>query len=161
MEFLAQLHPPVVHFAIALVMMGVLFDLAGFVLKKNSLKNAGMWSIVVGALAMWVAGITGHQAEELIEHAIEGTKAYEVLEKHEELGEKLPWLATGLAVLRVYLNFRNNHLLFLGYILAGILVSGLVGLQGRIGGKLVYKYGVGVEKCMKDLPKVHREEDED
>ncbi|NPA16998.1 MAG: DUF2231 domain-containing protein [Aquificae bacterium] len=160
MEFLAEFHPPVVHFAIALVIMGVLFDIAGFVLRKESLKHAGFWSIMVGVVAVWGAAITGHQAEELVEHAIEGTKAYEILEEHEELGEILPWVVSALGFFRLFLFFKENNLLFIGYLIAGLIVSGAIGLQGRIGGKLVYEYGVGVKANQSPSYYIHEEHEE-
>ncbi|WP_456383299.1 DUF2231 domain-containing protein [Persephonella sp.] len=160
MEFLAEFHPPVVHFAIALVIMGVLFDIAGFVFKKESLKHAGFWSIMVGVVAVWGAAITGHQAEELVEHAIEGTKAYEILEEHEELGEVLPWVVSALGFFRLFLFFKENNLLFIGYLIAGLIVSGAIGLQGRIGGKLVYEYGVGVKANQSPSYYIHEEHEE-
>ncbi|WP_457642844.1 DUF2231 domain-containing protein [Persephonella sp.] len=163
MEFLAQLHPPVVHFAVALVIIGVVFDIIGFILKKDSLKHAGFWSIMVGVVAVWGAAITGHQAEELIEHAVEGTKAYQVLEEHEELGEILPWVVSALGLYRLFLFFKPNNLLFIVYLIAGIAVSVAVGLQGRIGGKLVYEYGIGVktQNIQTEGNKYYHEEEEE
>ncbi|ACO04741.1 MAG TPA: DUF2231 domain-containing protein [Persephonella sp.] len=162
MELLSQLHPPMVHFAIALVMIGVFFDIAGFVLKKDHLKHAGFWTIVFGMLAVWGAAFTGHQAEELVEEAIKGTAAYELLEKHEEIGEILPWAVTVLGLLRIYLFFKSKDLLFIVYLIAGIVVAGVIGLQGRIGGKLVYEHGVGVKgKGVQIQEKYHNHEDEE
>jgi len=145
MDFLAELHPPVVHFAIALILIGVLFDITGFIFNRESLKNAGFWTIVFGALAVWGAMFTGHYAEELVEEAIKGTEAYDLLEEHEEIGEILPWIVSILAGFRVFLNFRPNKKLFILYMAAGIVVAGMVGFQGRLGGKMVYEHGVGVK----------------
>ena len=145
MDFLAEFHPPVVHFAIALVIAGILFDIAGFVLNRESLKNAGFWAIVFGALAVWGAMFTGHYAEELVEDAIKGTRAYELLEQHEEIGEILPWIVSVLAGFRIFLNFRPNKKLFILYMVAGLVIAGMVGFQGRLGGKMVFEHGVGVK----------------
>ncbi len=143
---MGELHPPVVHFAIALTIMGIIFDIAGFILKKESLKNAGFWTFIVGVLAVWGAAITGHGAEEVVEHLIEGTAAEELLETHEEIGEFLPWIFTILGLLRVYLFFKEKGSLFILYLIAGIVAVGIIGYQGRIGGKMVYEYGVGVKR---------------
>ena len=145
MDFLAEFHPPVVHFAIALILTGVLFDIAGFILNKESLKNAGFWAIIFGALSVWGAMFTGHFAEEIVEDAIKGTKAYELLEQHEKIGEILPWIVSVLAGFRVFLNFRPNKKLFILYMAAGLVVAGMVGFQGRLGGKMVFEHGVGVK----------------
>jgi uncharacterized membrane protein len=161
MEFLAQLHPPIVHFAVALIIIGVIFDILGFLLKKDSLKHAGFWTILVGAFAVWGAAISGHQAEELVEEAIKGTEAYKILEQHEELGELLPWLTTFLALFRVFIYFKPNNLLFGLYLLVGIVIAGLIGFQGRIGGDLVYKHGVGVKTSQYQVEKGYYHDDED
>ncbi|WP_456401115.1 DUF2231 domain-containing protein [Persephonella sp.] len=163
MDLISQLHPPVVHFAVALIIIGVLFDIAGFILKREDLKHAGFWTLLVGVLSMWGAAITGHEAEELVEDAIKGTAAYELLERHEGIGEILPWAATLIGILRVYLRFKYNNLLFAGYLIAGLILAGATGLQGRIGGKLVYEYGVGVKNQtdLKGSKNYHIDHDDD
>ncbi len=50
---MAELHPPIVHFAIALAIVGVIFDFVGLILRKESLKNAGFWTFVIGVIAVW------------------------------------------------------------------------------------------------------------
>ncbi len=162
MEFLAQFHPPMVHFAIALILTGVLFDILGFVFRKESLKHAGFWTILFGVFAVWGAMFTGHEAEELVEDAIKGTVAYEILEQHEEIGEILPWIVTVLGIIRTFLHLRPNNKIFIIYLLAGILVAGAVGYQGRIGGKLVFEHGVGTKAMEKSkYNKEHYHPDED
>ncbi|WP_028950405.1 hypothetical protein [Sulfurihydrogenibium subterraneum] len=37
---MTELHPPTVHFAIALTMMGVIFEILGFISNRESLKHA-------------------------------------------------------------------------------------------------------------------------
>ena len=145
---MAELHPPIVHFAIALTMVGVFFDLVGFVLNRDSLKKAGFWSLVVGVAALWAAMFSGEAAEEVVEHFAKAVKAEELLERHETLGKLLPWLFTVVGGLRVYLYLKENRKLFVAYLIVGIVGVALVGLQGRLGGKMVYEYGVGVKPLM-------------
>ncbi|RUM56820.1 MAG: hypothetical protein DSY60_06080 [Persephonella sp.] len=148
MEFLGELHPPIVHFAIALVIVSVIFDFFGLILKKDSLKNAGFWTLVVGAIAVIGAFITGHQAEELVEKAIEGTETYKRLEIHETVGNFVLGAVLLLTAFRVFVNKKSDIRLMGIYLLLGFLVISVVGLQGRIGGKLVYEFGVGVKPVM-------------
>ena len=162
---MAELHPPIVHFAIALTIMGVVFDLLGFILKKESLKHAGFWTFIVGVLAVWGAMFSGEAAEEVVEKFIEGTNAEKVFEPHEELGKFLPWIFTGLGLFRVYLYVKENSKLMMIYLIAAFIGIGLIGYQGRLGGILVYEYGVGVkplmEKSPTNLENRFHEEDED
>ena len=99
---MAELHPPIVHFAIALTIMGVIFDLLGFILKKESLKHTGFWTFIVGVLAVWGAMFSGEAAEEFVESFVEKTKAEaeDFFETHEGLGKFLPYLFSALGLFR-------------------------------------------------------------
>ena len=154
---LGELHPPIVHFAIALVITSVLFDLFGLILKKESLKNAGFWTLMAGAIAVILAFITGHQAEELVEKAIEGSQAYKRLEIHETVGTISLIMTLLLASFRILLTKITDVRLMGIYLIAGFIVMAIIGLQGRIGGKLVYEEGVGVKPVMENLLKNNKE----
>jgi len=142
---MAELHPPIVHFAIALTITGVLFEIIGFFLNKESLKQAGFWTFMAGVIAVWGAAISGHEAEEAVEKIIKGTPAEEILEKHEDKGKILPWIFTLLGLLRIYLYFKENKKMYIVYLLIALFCIGLIGYQGRLGGTMVYEYGVGVK----------------
>jgi len=118
---MAELHPPVVHFAIALTMTGVIFEILGFLLNRESLKHAGFWTFISGVVAVWGAMLTGHEAEEVIEDFLTAD-AKKILETHEELGEILPYIFTVLGGLRLYLWFRENKKLYYLF-LAGAVIS--------------------------------------
>lgn len=142
---LGELHPPIVHFAIALVIISIISDFLGITLKKESLKNTGFWTLMFGAVAVVLAFITGHQAEEVVEKSIEGTVAYKILENHEFIGTLTLISVLILAGFRFILNKVSDIRLMGIYLIVGFIVMAIVGLQGRIGGKLVYEYGVGVK----------------
>lgn len=148
---LGELHPPIVHFAIALVITSVIFDFLGLVLKKESLKNAGFWTLMAGAIAVILAFITGHQAEELVEKFVEGTQAEKRLEIHETVGTILLGAVLILTGFRVFVSKKEDIRLMGIYILIGFIVMAIVGLQGRIGGKLVYEEGLGVKPVIEKL----------
>ncbi len=161
---MAELHPPIVHFAIALTITGVIFDLLGFVLKKDSLKHAGFWTFIIGVLAVWGAMFSGEAAEEAVERFVEGTKIENVFESHEELGKLLPWIFTGLGLFRIYLYMKESVKLLIIYLVLAFIGIGLIGYQGRLGGKLVYEYGVGVKPVMEKFPveiKEHTHDEDD
>ena len=160
---MAELHPPIVHFAIALTIMGVIFDLLGFMLKKETLKHAGFWTFIVGVAAVWGAMLSGEAAEELVEKFVENTKIEEIFETHEELGKILPWIFTGLGLFRIYLYIKENSKLTIIYLIVAFIGIGLIGYQGRLGGKMVYDYGVGVKPLIEKsytIPK-YKEKDDD
>ncbi len=158
---MAELHPPIVHFAIALTIIGVIFDILGFALKKESLKYAGFWVFIIGIVAVWGAMLSGEAAEELVEKFVENTKVEEIFETHEELGKILPWIFTGLGLFRVYLYIKENSKLMIIYLILAFIGIGLIGYQGRLGGKMVYEHGVGVKPLMEKTPIVHSSKAED
>jgi len=159
---MAELHPPIVHFAIALTIVGVIFDFVGLILRKESLKNAGFWTFVIGVIAVWGAMFSGESAEELVEKFIEGTSVEEIFETHEELGKILPWIFLFLGLFRIYLFIKENQKIFILYIIVAFVSIGLIGYQGRLGGIMVYEYGVGVKPVMgKTSNNIHYEKDDD
>ena len=151
MEFLGSLHPSIAHFAIALVIISIIFDVLGVALKKGSLKNAGYWTLLVGALAVIGAFITGHQAEELVEKFIEGTEAYKRLEIHETVGTVVLVAVLIQTAFRLFVAKKDDIRLTGIYLIVGLIVISIVALQGRIGGKLVYEFGVGVKPVMEHM----------
>ena len=158
---MAELHPPIVHFAIALTIIGIIFDILGFALKKESLKYAGFWVFIIGIVAVWGAMLSGEAAEELVEKFVENTKVEEIFETHEELGKILPWIFTGLGLFRVYLYIKENSKLMIIYLILAFIGIGLIGYQGKLGGKMVYEHGVGVKPLMEKTPIVHNSKAED
>ncbi len=161
---MAELHPPIVHFAIALTITGVIFDLLGFIFKKESLKHAGFWTFVFGVLSVWGAMFSGEAAEEAVEKFIEGTKIEKIFEPHEELGKFLPWIFTGLGLFRIYLYVKESVKLLIIYFVLALIGIGLIGYQCRLGVKMVYEYGVGVKPVMEKFPvevKKHSHDEDD
>ncbi|NPB07428.1 MAG: DUF2231 domain-containing protein [Aquificae bacterium] len=142
---MGELHPPVVHFAIALSITGIVFEFLGRALSKKELTEAGFYTLLGGALFLWLAWFTGHSAEELVEEVVEKGPAYELLELHESIGNFLPFFFTFLVVLRSYIRVKDSVKLRNLFLLLGAAGIILVVVQGRLGGKLVYEYGVGVK----------------
>ncbi|MDM7273258.1 DUF2231 domain-containing protein [Sulfurihydrogenibium azorense] len=147
---MTELHPPIVHFAIALTMMGVIFEILGFISNRESLKHAGFWTFLFGVIAVWGAMLTGHVAEESVENFLT-EDAKKILETHEELGNVLPFIFTIFGGLRLYLWFKENKKLYYLFLIAGLISIGLVGFQGKLGGTLVYEHLVKLDKIQKPV----------
>ena len=110
------------------------------------------------------AMFSGESAEELAEKFIEGTSVEEIFETHEELGKILPWILIFLflGLFRIYLFIKENQKIFILYIIVEFVSIGLIGYQGRLGGIMVYEYGVGVKPVMgKTSNNIHYEKDND
>jgi uncharacterized membrane protein len=141
LEALAPFHPRVVHFPIALSLVGVLFIALGAWRKQEQWARYGQLSLLLGWLGVMVAVVTG-----LIDqaNAPQEAEVVAVLNQHITAGIALV-IAVGLAL---YWPVRNKRLWqtparwgFLGLLL---VIALLVLLEGWLGGKLVYQYGVGV-----------------
>jgi uncharacterized membrane protein len=143
MSFLPDpLHPAVVHFPIALALVGVLLDLVARHPRARALEPGGAVVMALAALGGIAATLTGQLAEEWV---VVPRAARVLLERHEELGEIAMWALVVLALSRVALAWRGlfRGALAWAYLAAALAVAALVGYQGALGGELVYRHGVG------------------
>ncbi len=137
------LHPVVVHFPIVL---GILLPLAAltiwWAIKKGHL-HLKTW-VLITALALgygissYIAVEMGEEDEEKVEEVV----SEKVIEEHEEAGELIFWISSGLFLFSLAgLARKVLHVVRLGIaILALAAVIPLVD-AGHTGGKLVYQYG--------------------
>src|SRR5205085_9477268 len=94
-----QLHPFVLHFAVALLLAAVACDAVGLLLRREALLHAGRWNTILGAGAALFAVATGLAAAATIEpFAAAGTP---LLSLHKALGLLLAAHWTPLAIWRV------------------------------------------------------------
>ena len=130
-----RLHAALNDLPAALLVVTVLFDLAAWLTKRESLQAAASWTLWAGVLGGWAAVLAGLQAEDVIEH---GDAAHDLMETHETLA--LVTMGVFSAVL-VYKLIRRARLS--GVEKAGLRllsVAGFVGIiwTARIGGKLMF-----------------------
>jgi len=64
---LPRLHAALNDFPPALLLCAVLFDLAGWILRRESLIWAGIWTLWTGVIGGWAAVIAGELAEKKID----------------------------------------------------------------------------------------------
>ena len=67
MDFLAGLHPKIVHFPIALLSAYALLEIIGIVFKNEFLSKTAHLFLFLGVLGALAAVLTGNQAEEAAE----------------------------------------------------------------------------------------------
>ena len=139
-----QLHPVVDHFTVALVILSVLVDLFGSLMASRAWpRTTALTLMVVGAAAAWGSKLTGGWEAGRVWENVTGP-ALDVLKRHAELGDYLPWAILVLAVWRLGVQFLG----FLAgsrpiYLMVAVIAGGVMIYQGRLGGELVYDYGVG------------------
>src|SRR6185503_18286424 len=144
MTAIAPWHPIIVHFAIALVLAGIVFRLLSLTRRFASFNGAAAL-LLAGTVAVLLAALSGDAAHEAVERI---PNAGPAVREHERWGERTRnvMVAVGLAELLGLVLARRGWARTLAYTSAGLcLVAGFVLFEaGEHGGDLVYSYGGGV-----------------
>ena len=152
MSGLPNLHPAIVHLPLALLPAAILFDLAGLVRPTWTwLERGGAFLLILAALGAAAAVVAGEQAEEGLGPL--PPAAHEVVHAHEDTGKKALVGCAALAIARLLLSIRDRDrprltALFLRVLLL-VAAGGTLLLMVRtadLGGQLVYRHGVGVDR---------------
>ena len=140
---LAPFHPRFVHFPIALCLVGALFITFGLIRQRERWVGYGQVSLLLGWLGVMAAVITGliDQSRAPDEVAIRA-----IINQHITAGIAL-LIAVGLAL---YWPLRNKRLFSegnarWGFLALMLIIVALVVIEGWLGGKLVFQFGVGVK----------------
>ncbi len=136
-----RLHAVINDFPPALLVVGVLLELAYLFTKRESLRSASYWSLVIGAVTAAAALFSGLRAEDALEH---GQSIHEIMQVH----ERFAWITLGFfGVVAVWRVLRESKMLRKErWVLALIGVVGLVPLTatGMEGGELVFDHAAGM-----------------
>ena len=136
----AHLHMVVNHFPIIGIIFGFGILVTGIFLKNNSVKNTAYCLFIVGAIFAAVSMATGEGAEEITENLPSVTD--QIIEKHEELAEKLAIVLYALGVISIiglFLNYKNHSkAIFVAYLAVLVAIAGIfLGKQtGTSGGEI-------------------------
>ena len=139
-----HIHPMLVHFPIALLIVGFVADITGLFVKKAYLTQAGFLLQILGVLGVVAALISGNLAGSGVsEEGILG----QAIERHEEAAELTIWIAGIAAVYRIVLVILKKFESYwktIGLIMYFASVMA-VARTGYYGGELVYKHAAGVQ----------------
>jgi uncharacterized membrane protein len=143
-DWIPNIHPFIVHFPVALLVLAVLFDAAKLFFKQHDwLEKATLALYATGSLGLIAAFLSGRQAVETV--SVTGD-AVPVVTSHED------WALYTLIYFLVFSTIRIVtwwKQLEKGWVLPALLVPALIGTgmlwhTGELGAKLVYKHGVAV-----------------
>ena len=112
---LTHIHPMLVHFPIALLIVGILAEVVGLALKKKFFSDAAFLLLILGAAGAVAAVLSGSNAAEGIEEA--GTLK-QAVEAHEGAAELAMWLTVIAASFRTALFVMKKHKGALQYVSA-------------------------------------------
>jgi uncharacterized membrane protein len=147
MPNLAALHPQVVHFVVALIVVGVLFRWLALAGRGTWLSPAALTLVVLGTAASLVAVRSGVDAHGPVER-VPGARSAVV--EHEEWGERARNAFLVLLVLEVVATTLAARQLGAARAagaaaaVAGLISIGVLYKAGEAGGDLVYNYAGGV-----------------
>lgn len=145
----ADLHPMAVHLPIGLVLLYPFLELAAAVTRRRELSIVALSVLGVAVVSSLFASTTGEAAYDA---AVEVGYAHEILETHEELAERVPWLLIAGFAVRFYLELKTKFGAWVGAALGLGLIAFIIRV-GDTGGELVYQHGVGVKRGAAADPK--------
>lgn len=168
---LAELHPIIVHFPIALLFTSVALDILALFLRRAGLVATSSWCLLLGVIGALAAGITGEISSRV---TIKSPQVAALVDTHQHVAilsgvifsfvlvlrvvwlspHILRWLKPKIPALAVvdgkwreimpmlYLP-RTPRGLIAVYLAVSIFGLVLLGITGYLGGVLVYDYGLG------------------
>jgi len=141
---LTHLHPMIVHFPIALLIIGFLSDFVGLITRKKFFSTAGFYLLILGTAGVIAAYLSGNFAGDGVTEV--GTLG-QALETHEEAATLTLWLVAAAAVVRIGLVMMKKYSGILKGLAFALLLLGVasVARTGYYGGELVFKHAAGVQ----------------
>ncbi|RJP60933.1 MAG: DUF2231 domain-containing protein [Ignavibacteriales bacterium] len=144
MEFLAELHPQIVHFPIAILILYSVLEIIGILFNNEFLQKTSFLLLVIGVVSAVGAVLTGNQAAEFAKLNSDLPIAT-LIEDHETYATITLWYYFAILILRTYLTLKKKFEGLLKFIFIPLVLIGcyLIYETGEHGGKLVYEYGIG------------------
>ncbi len=142
---LPRLHATLNDLPAALLLAAVLFDLAGWLMKRESLLWAGIWSLWIGVIGGWASVIVGLLAESRIDH---GDAIHLLMQQHKTWGIITMSLFTAVLAWKLWRRFQlsggeDKVLKVIMLVALAIMVR-----VGQLGGKLVFEHAAGIPTSM-------------
>jgi len=142
---MAAYHPQFVHFAIALLVVGVVFRALSLLGRPAFLSAAAFTLLSLGTMAAVLAANSGTAAHGPVER-VPGSRP--AVEEHEEWGNRTRTVFVGVFAIEVlgllFMRSPKRRYVQLASTLVGAIGLGCLYQAGERGGRLVYSYAGGV-----------------
>lgn len=149
MEFLASIHPQIVHFPIAFFILYFLFESSAIIFKKDYLEKSAVIILTAGVIFSLIAVLSGNlSAQNYNQLSPENFVKYnDQISLHEQFATITLWYFTIILFIRIYLSVKKKFYGRIKYIfiLIGLIGCVLIYFTGIYGGELVYKFGIGIK----------------
>ncbi len=144
-DWIPNIHPFIVHFPVALILMAVAADIVRvFVQKIDWLNKTTLFLYITGTLGLIAAYFSGQQAVDSVQIA---GNAIPVVTNHEDwaLYTTIFFIIYTIVRTVTYMQNREQKMGFRAFMaLFAIIGGGMLWYTGEQGAKLVYKHGVAV-----------------
>ncbi len=142
-EWAPNIHPLIIHFPIALLVVAVFLDVVSVWLKKDWLRNSTLMMYFFGTLGAITAYFTGRIAANSVNPSFQ---AELTMSKHSDWALYTVIFFSIYTILRIV--FKNklnpeNRIIHLAVLAVTVFGLFLLVSTADLGGKLVFKYGVG------------------
>ena len=141
------LHPFIVHFPIGFLVAALILQTVHLLRPNWICRIVGLWLTGLSSVELLFASITG-QAE--YKKALNKDNSMEVmtmLDQHQLIGNIITWATIVFFIVWLYLYFKkmeDRRIDKIAQIILFVIVAAVF-LTARIGGKLVWEYGVGIK----------------
>jgi uncharacterized membrane protein len=144
-NFLADIHPRVVHFPIALLATYSILEIVGVLFKKEFISKSALLILCIGVVTSLLAVLTGNQAASDFTFWTEESST--VLNDHHTFATFLLWFSAIVCGLRIYFTVTKKFSGKIKYIflILSLVILYLIYQTGSYGGDLVKRFGIGTE----------------
>lgn len=144
-NFLAEIHPKVVHFPVALLTTYSILEIIGIVFNKEFITKSALLVLCLGVVTSLFAVLTGNQAAANFVYWTDDSLA--LLNDHQTSATYLLWSSAIICGLRIFAVVKKKFVGLIKYVFTvfAIVILFIVFKTGSYGGDLVKKYGIGTD----------------
>lgn len=139
-----HIHPMIVHFPIALIIVAFASELAGAILHRDFFVKTGLLLMILGTLGGIAAYISGSIAGDGV---TEAGPLGAALERHDDAATFALWTMIIVCVIRLFMAYKKwmtGWKQWLAVLLVALSVA-TIARTGYLGGELVFKHAAGVQ----------------